>query len=85
MIIGPEGDVLAEHPGDEEGIAYAVLDLERAIELKQHHDLVGYYNRFDIFGFSLNQKRLEPVEIVDGSQSDDEAAEIAKSQPVTTP
>lgn len=68
MIIGPEGDVLAELPNDKEGIAYADLDLERAIELKQHHDLVGYYNRFDIFGFSLNQKRLEPVEIVDGPQ-----------------
>lgn len=63
MIIGPEGDLLAEHPNDKEGIVYAELDLERAIELKQHHDLAGYYNRFDIFGFTLNQERLAPVEI----------------------
>lgn len=63
MIVGPEGDLLAEHPNDREGIVYADLDLERAIELKQHHDLAGYYNRFDIFGFTLNQERLSPVEI----------------------
>ena len=79
MIIGPEGDVLAEHPNDKEGIIYADLDLERAIELKQHHDLAGYYNRFDIFGFSLNQKRLKPVEIVDAPRRDTETAEMIGS------
>lgn len=76
MIIGPEGDVLAEHPVDQEGIIYADLDLDRAIELKQHHDLVGYYNRFDIFGFSLNQKRLEPVEVTNTPPRSSERVEF---------
>lgn len=80
MIIGPEGDVLAEHPNDREGIIYADLDLIRAIELKQHHDLAGYYNRFDIFGFSLNQKRLKPVEIVDAPRPDGDTADMTGSQ-----
>ena len=68
MIIGPEGDVIAEAPTEEETIIYGDLDLARAIELKQHHDLVGYYNRFDIFELFINRKRLQPIhERVDGS------------------
>lgn len=61
MIIGPEGDVIAESGVDQETIIYGDLDLERAIELKQHHDLVGYYNRFDIFQVHLNRQRLKPI------------------------
>lgn len=63
MIIGPEGDIISEGPTDSEMIVYGELDLERAIELKQHHDLAGYYNRFDIFGLSVNRKRLTPVHL----------------------
>jgi len=33
---------------DQEGIAYAEFDLHACIEPKQFHDVVGYYNRFDI-------------------------------------
>lgn len=63
MIIGPEGDMIAESGTDTETIVYGELDLERAIELKQHHDLAGYYNRFDVFSVSVNRKRLEPIEM----------------------
>jgi aliphatic nitrilase len=79
MIIGPEGDLLAEHPNDREGIVYADLDLERAIELKQHHDLAGYYNRFDIFGFTLNQERLSPVAIT--NEANDRQASVVTISP----
>ncbi len=68
MILGPEGDLIATVPANEEGMVFANIDLERAIELKQHHDLVGYYNRFDVFEFSLNQKRLSPANIHSGDQ-----------------
>lgn len=61
VIIGPEGDIIAESGADKECIIYGELDLKRAVELKQHHDLAGYYNRFDIFNVSLNQRRLTPI------------------------
>lgn len=81
IIIGPEGDVIAEGGVDKEAIIYGDLDLERAIELKQHHDLVGYYNRFDIFQVHLNRKRLQPIHehsdgLPQGPESDVNAAEF---------
>ncbi|MDC1287642.1 carbon-nitrogen hydrolase family protein [Gammaproteobacteria bacterium] len=79
MVIGPEGEIMANVPAREEGMAFADIDLERQIELKQHHDLVGYYNRFDIFEFSLNQKRLTPANIRNGGpeiiRKDDEGGD----------
>lgn len=53
----PIGDVLQA----EEGIAYAEFDLNACIEPKQFHDVVGYYNRFDVFDLSVIRKRLKPV------------------------
>ncbi len=70
MIVGPEGEIISSLPASEEGLIYADIDLERAIELKQHHDLVGYYNRFDVFDFALNQKRLKPATIYNSGYED---------------
>ena len=61
FIVGPEGDVIAESSVEEETIIYGELDLIRAIELKQHHDLAGYYKRFDVFDFSVDRKRHQPM------------------------
>jgi nitrilase len=76
MIIGPEGDLIAEGGTDKEAIIYGELDLERAIELKQHHDLAGYYNRFDIFSFSVNQKRLHPIDTHSDAHTESRAKDI---------
>lgn len=43
----------------EEGIAYADLDLNACVEPKQFHDVVGYYQRFDVFDLKVNRQRLE--------------------------
>ena len=61
MFIDPTGSQIGDTLQNEEGIAYAEFDLNRCIEPKQFHDVVGYYNRFDIFGVSVNRERLEPV------------------------
>jgi aliphatic nitrilase len=50
-IIGPDGRVVGEPLIDDEGIVYADIDLDRCIQPKQMHDIVGHYNRFDIFDF----------------------------------
>jgi hypothetical protein len=39
------GEVLCR----DEGILYADVDLAQSVEPKQFHDVVGSYNRFDIF------------------------------------
>ena len=40
----------------EEGIAYATLDLNECVEPKQFHDVVGYYQRFDVFDLKVDRR-----------------------------
>lgn len=60
-IIGPRGEYLAE-PSPGEKIIYAEADFDHAIEAKTLHDVIGHYNRFDIFKLIVNETSLEPVE-----------------------
>ncbi|MDV6167047.1 carbon-nitrogen hydrolase family protein [Flavobacterium sp. DG1-102-2] len=53
-IIGPNGAVIGEPLIDVEGIVYADIDLSKCIQPKQMHDLLGHYNRFDIFDLRVN-------------------------------
>jgi len=61
MIISPTGSVISETLQDEEGIVYADIDLDDCIVPKQFHDVVGYYNRFDVFTLHVNRTALEPA------------------------
>lgn len=65
FFVDPTGEVLGDLLQDEEGIGYAEFDLRRCIEPKQFHDVVGYYNRFDVFDLTINRKRLVPATFVD--------------------
>lgn len=60
-IVGPTGEILAGPLGDEEGIVYATVSLDATVEPKLIHDVVGQYNRFDIFDFRLNRSELTPL------------------------
>jgi len=60
-IFGPDGRLLSEPLIDREGIAYAEIDLRRCIQPKQMHDIVGHYNRFDVFGLLLDKRRKVPL------------------------
>jgi len=53
-FIGPNGALFGEPLIDEEGILYAEIDLARCIQPKQMHDILGHYNRFDIFDLRVN-------------------------------
>jgi nitrilase len=59
-IVGPFGEFLAG-PAIGETILYAEADLERIIEAKQLHDVLGHYNRFDILRLTVNEECLTPV------------------------
>lgn len=63
LIINPNGEIIAEVPPGEEGFAIAELDLGEAIAYKQIHDIVGYYNRFDVFDLRLNRARNRPITV----------------------
>jgi nitrilase len=53
-FIGPNGAVIGEPLIDEEGMIYADIDLAKCIQPKQMHDILGHYNRFDIFDLRVN-------------------------------
>ncbi len=61
MILGPSGTPISETLRDEEGIVYAEIDIEQTIVPKQFHDVVGYYNRFDVFELKVNNAGHDPL------------------------
>lgn len=61
MVTGPDGVPLGEPMQDSEGILYAELDLSSSVVPKQFHDIVGGYNRFDIFKLSVDRTAHRPV------------------------
>ena len=60
-ILGPDGRVIGEPLIDREGIAYAEVDLSRCIQGKQMHDIIGHYNRFDLFKLTVDAEPLAPI------------------------
>ncbi|MDV7356675.1 carbon-nitrogen hydrolase family protein [Rhodococcus oxybenzonivorans] len=60
-IFGPDGRPLSEPLVDKEGIVYGEIDLARCIAPKQMHDIIGHYNRFDIFSLNVNTAPQQPV------------------------
>src|SRR5262249_5902575 len=64
-ILGRDGRVIGQPLIDEDGVVYADLDLSACIQPRQMHDIVGHYNRFDVFDLRVNRKRLAPVRLID--------------------
>lgn len=62
-VIGPDGRVVGTPLIDDEGIVYAEIDLGRCIQSKQMHDIVGHYNRFDIFELSVDRTSRSPISL----------------------
>ena len=58
LFLDPTGAQVGEQVQGEEGIAYADLDLNECVEPKQFHDVVGGYQRFDVFDLKVNRERL---------------------------
>jgi nitrilase len=65
MIIGPTGDPISDVLRSDEGILYADIDISACVEPKQFHDVVGYYNRFDIFRIEVDRRANRPITFVD--------------------
>lgn len=63
-VLGPNGQLVGKPLIDEEGIVYADIDLSKCIQPKQMHDIIGHYNRFDIFDLRVNQTPKAPISLV---------------------
>ena len=64
-IIGPQGQTIGEPLIDDEGIVYAEIDLGQCIQPKQMHDIIGGYNRFDIFDLHVDRSARAPASFRD--------------------
>lgn len=67
-IIGPNGAIIGEPLIDEEGIVYADIDLAKCIQPKQMHDILGHYNRFDIFDLRVNRTPTKKITFIDNNE-----------------
>jgi aliphatic nitrilase len=61
MVFGPSGDVISETLCETEGLLLQDIDIGQCVEPKQFHDVVGYYNRYDVFDLTVDRKRLKPI------------------------
>jgi aliphatic nitrilase len=64
MVVGPMGDIVSEIAAGAEGVLFAEIDLRGLVELKQHHDMAGYYNRGEIFRLNLVRERPRALQDV---------------------
>lgn len=67
-FIGPNGAVIGEPLIDDEGIVYAEIDLAKCIQPKQMHDILGHYNRFDIFDLRVNVAPTRKITFIDSQE-----------------
>jgi aliphatic nitrilase len=65
VVLDPTGTPVGDSLCRDEGILYADIDLAQSVEPKQFHDVVGYYNRFDIFALTVNRSARRPATFVD--------------------
>ncbi len=82
VILDPNADVVAGPLDEPEGIVVGEVDVNQSIEWKQIHDVVGYYNRFDVFRLRLNRAPNRPLEVVDSPAG---AAPAAATEPPAAP
>jgi aliphatic nitrilase len=76
MILAPNGEPIGDALCRDEGILYADIDLAACVEPKQFHDVVGSYNRFDIFQLTVDRSANRPIAFA--AEAGDEAAEPAE-------
>ena len=80
MILDPTGQIVSDVLSDSEGIAYADIDVAQCVEPKQFHDVVGYYNRFDVFSLTIDRSQREPAIFIDMEAGEGDERPVQSSQ-----
>jgi len=70
-IIDPFGNYLAEPLYGKEGILYADLDLNMVDYGHYDFDVVGHYNRSDVFRLTVNERAQLPATFQRDEESED--------------
>jgi nitrilase len=65
VIVRPNGKILAGPLRREKGVLTGEIDPEAARRARRSLDVTGHYSRPDIFGLSVNRRRMKPVEFED--------------------
>ncbi len=68
MVTDPSGKLVGDPLCESEGMLYAEINLEACVEPKQIHDVVGGYNRFDVFRLTVNRTANRPIDFIDGAR-----------------
>ncbi|ALH80924.1 carbon-nitrogen hydrolase family protein [Sphingopyxis macrogoltabida] len=74
-VIDPHGNLVGEALIDDEGIVYADIDLGACVGPKQMHDIIGGYNRFDIFNLTVDRTPRAPATFADAPPAVEGASE----------
>ncbi|MBD3761016.1 carbon-nitrogen hydrolase family protein [Sphingomonadaceae bacterium G21617-S1] len=72
-IIGPDGNYIVGPVDDSPQILYADADIDRIIDGKLAHDLIGHSNRFDVFTLQVKTSRRVPYENLDTGEPHQES------------
>jgi nitrilase len=59
----------------------AEIDIAQSIELKMMHDIVGHYNRFDIFHLEVDPTPNQPVRIKKPTRRDEQTSDESPQGP----
>ncbi len=84
MILDPTGSIISEVLSDDEGIIYGDIQTELSIEPKQFHDVVGYYNRFDIFDFKVDRSMRDPAHFSETPNNQTAQVELRRQELVNS-
>lgn len=82
MVIDPTGSVISAIQSDQEGLVYADIDVARCVEPKRFHDVVGYYNRFDIFKLTVDRSANRPIQFEPDEQPSPHAEPVDVVRPM---
>jgi nitrilase len=77
IIVGPTGELLTDPIVGGEGMVVAEIDIARSIEQKMIHDIVGHYNRFDIFHLEVDPTPNRPVWIKKPTRRDEQPSDTS--------
>lgn len=79
LFLDPTGAPVGEQIQGEEGVIYADLNLNQCVEPKQFHDVVGGYQRFDVFDLKVNTRRLGAEKALEPEQRSQSVNDTAAS------
>lgn len=79
-IYGPNGMLISDPLIDDEGITYGDIDLSLCVAPKQFHDIIGHYNRFDIYELKVHSRELKPLTLVENASSETKTSDIKDYQ-----